>query len=165
MNYFKGLSRENFPMVKKETYTKIFDKPNKYYGYCQVVIKDENGTKYKGRAFIKKEDAKYYSSITGYKIADHRAYIAYLKSRVYQIQLSIYLLEGLLNTNFSIGNFDKNETRRLKHKMIELKKAKKDIKKKITEAYRYIDTIIAESWKVMDKVEKKIGQKNITYIT
>jgi len=45
------------------------------------------------------------------------------------------------------------------HKVIELSKEIKDIKKKILDRYKLIDSIIDERWKVIDKIEAR-AEKN-----
>lgn len=165
MDYFEGLNRENFSLVQKKTFDKVTTDEDKiYYGYSQVCIQDKDGNKYTGRAYVRKEDAKYFSHITGYQIAEHRAYINYLKDRVYIIKDHIWYIEYLLSKNKTIHIFDNKETRQLNHKLIEFKKAIKIGKQLITEAYRYIDKLAIDSWKVTDKIEQKIGQKDLINI-
>lgn len=156
MTYYEPFM--NFEPVAKKCYIMENKDGSKF---TKVTIQAPTGEKYVGQSFIKAEDTDYYRPLTGYKIAENRAYINYLKVRIKELKYHKNILFGILRKEDQKSNsvYSNREQRDMAHKVIELSKEIKDIKKKILERYKLIDSIIDERWKVIDKIEAR-AEKN-----
>ncbi len=157
MNYYEPFS--NFEIIAKKSYIKDRADGGKF---TIVTIKAPTGEKYSGTAIINPEDIDYFRPLTGYRIAENRAYIKYLKERVKKLAWHKYILNYLLTKDnaFKTGTvYSNREQRDINHKVIELSKEIKEGKKKILSGYKLIDSIINERWKVIDKIEAR-AEKN-----
>ena len=158
MNYIEVLNRDNFPIVKRKTYT-VEGKEKDDFAYRTVVtIKSPEGIKCTGIAEVSKEDAKYYSKIAGFKIAERRAYIGYLKHRIQSMKFTQMMLRRFLKWDVLGDNISNKEKRRYRFKISELSKAIKQARKSLTANYKKVDSIIADVWEVKEKINKKLGQ-------
>lgn len=126
--------------------------------FTVVVIETPTGERYKGTAIIKSEDMSHYRPLTGYKIAENRAYINYLKDRIKTLKASKALLTKTQSDKL-ISVYSNKEQRDIKHKIIELSKEINAGKKAIVNAYKLMDSIIEERWKVIDKIDQR-AEKN-----
>ena len=156
MNYYEPFS--NFEVIANKSYIKDRADGGKF---TIVTIKAPTGEKYSGTAIIKPEDIDYFRPLTGYRIAENRAYIKYLKDRLTKIKYHKWLLNYLQvkDTAKSGSVYSNREQRDMNHKVIEMSKEVKDIKRRILETYRLINTMINERWKVIDKIEAR-AEKN-----
>ena len=156
MNYYEPFA--NFEVIANKSYIKDRADGGKF---TIVTIKAPTGEKYSGTAIINPEDMDHFRPLTGYRIAENRAYIKYLKDRLMKIKYHKWVLNYLQvkDTAKSGSVYSNREQRDINHKIIEMSKEIKDIKRKILNTYKLIDDIVAERWKVIDKIEAR-AEKN-----
>lgn len=158
MEYILPLTRENFGIYKRGTYT-VEGKEKDNFAYKTVItLRTKDGHKYRGEAQISKEDAAYYSSLVGFNIAEYRAYITYLKSRLQSLKMTKLKQETLIE-HFSM-NFTNKELHQMKHQIVEFKKAIKNVKHQIALTFMRINVLVVNVWKVKNKLKDRFGQIN-----
>lgn len=154
MNYYEPFS--NFEKVEGKCYIKDRKDGGKF---TVVTIQAPTGEKYKGTALILPEDMNYYRPLTGYKIAENRAYISYLKLRVLRLRILKNDIECALLQNKVSKGLSNRELRDMGHTVIELKKQIVIGQTSIKNAYKLMNSIIEERWKIDDKLKAR-AEKN-----
>ena len=149
MNFYEPLN--NFEIIANNTYVKELNNGDKI---TVVTIKAPDGKKYTGTAKIDFKDMKYFRYLTGYKIAETRAYIHYLKYTVKKLGYCKYSLKELISKHYSFI-YSNKEKRDTNHKIVEISKAIKEGKETITKTYKLMNMMIEERWKVVDKIDNR----------
>lgn len=160
MDYIKILDKDNFEIYKRKTYI-VEGKEDDLFAYKTVVtLRTPDGRKYRGESEISKEDVKYYSRLAGFQIAERRAYMAYLTNRIWSMECAKRHLNRFLKWSILGDNLSNKEIRRFKFKIGELRKAIKVARKALAANYKKIDTIVSDTWKAKDKINRKLGQNS-----
>ncbi len=158
MDTIKILHLDNFEIYKRKTYLVVGKEEDSYAYRTIVTLRTSEGRKYRGESKITHEDAKYFSSIAGFQIAERRAYMEYLNERIYSMEYTKRYFNRCLKWTMLSDNLSNKEIRRMKFKIGELRKAIKTARKALTANYKKIDTIVKDTWKAKDKINKRLGQ-------
>lgn len=147
MEYLKPYTTENFQLVKDKCYTRELKDGRKC---TKVTIVGPNDKKYTGRAFVPVEDLEYFNHLTGYMIAEKRAYISYMKKTSKELFELRNSLRDIVKYNSTF--YSNKELKEINHKITELSKAINIAKERIKMAYKLIDKQIETSYNTMKRI-------------